>query len=447
MAYSVAEKHSIRETLSKNNRVIAAGIVFTGVPGQVIRNGAVAIAGKRIEWVGSDADLPAQYRSWPYEQYPDSTVLPGLVEAHAHLGTEWREQSEPDVIDPLPLEQGWNVLQSLHEAQQLALVGVTAVQSLGSRYYADVVVREAIEQGLVAGPRIVAAGAILTPTAGHGWKNGSEVDSESEILRAIREHHKAGVNVIKIAGTGGFLSKGSAQWKPQFSIEELKIATREAHRLGKRVAVHAHGTLGIEYAVEAGVDFIAHASFVSDDGVTCFVPELADRIAQAGIYVDVASARTYPPVADEPRSPRAYELYRHGVKIVAGHDVGIYGVTPSYYVYGLRQLAKQGIPTEEILISATSRAAAAIGLAGITGVLQSGYEADIIVVEGNPLQDLVSLEKLQQVILRGDRFLPQSSHDFCDWTDDFDYLRNNTGVQHALETRFAYLQRQQMQQW
>lgn len=278
---------------------------------------------------------------------------------------------------------------------------MTTVQSLGSLYYSDVALREAIRFGFVSGPRIVAAGAIITPTGGHGWRNGAEVDSIDDIRREVRRHHKYGVDTIKFAGTGGFLTPGSAQWRPQFSIEELTAGVDEAHRLGKTVAVHAHGTAGIEQAVQARADLIAHASFVSDDGITRFVPALADRIARSGIYVDVSGAPGYPLKEDETWFLRSLQLYQHGVKIVAGHDVGIEGIAPEAYLPSLELLNHIGVPAEEVLVAATSRAAAAAGLAGITGVIAEGYDADIVLVQGNPLAHFSDIRRIVRVIIRG----------------------------------------------
>lgn len=381
--------------------VLFASALFTGKPGERISDAAVVITDDSIAWAGPSDELPEQYRSYRQEHYDDATILPGLIETHAHLGTEWRSHPEPDISDPQAIDQSWNTLYSLHTAQQLASYGVTTIQSLGSLYYSDVAVREAIQHGLAEGPRIVAAGGIITPTGGHGWRNGAEVDSITDILREVRAHHKAGVDTIKFAGTGGFLTPGSAQWRPQFSLEELRAGVNEAHRLGKVVAVHAHGTAGIEQAVDTGVDLIAHASFVSDDGITRFVPELADRIAAAGIYVDVSAAPGYPLRKEETWFGRAIDLYKHGVKIVAGHDIGIQIVPPSAYLPSLELLHEAGIPAEEVLLSATSRAASAIGLAGIAGVIASGYEADIVVVQGNPFAHFSDIRNLIKVIIRG----------------------------------------------
>lgn len=428
-------------------RVIAASHLLTGEPGRSFDDHAVAIDGTNIVWVGPVKEVPEPYAAWPIEDYPGSTIAPGLVETHAHFGA--RPGSAPNVSYPELHEKAWDALHSLSWARQIASVGVTTAQSLGATNYTDVALREAIAQGLVQGPRIVAAGPMITTTGGHGWREGGEVDSLDDIRHAVREHHKAGVDVIKAAATGGFFTPGTAQWKAQFTVEELTVLVNEAHRLGHRVAVHAHGTQGIRRAVEAGVDYIAHGTFIDDDGVTRFDPELADRIADKGIYVDVAAPPSYPPVPGETIAPRAHDLYSHGVKIVAGHDIGAV-IPPEGYLYGLHQLEEAGIPRAEILIAASSRAAAAIGLAGITGVLAPGYEADLLVLDGNPLDDLAALDRKQLIVTRGSDFHPDDVREYAgressDHKTDNSNGRKPTG--NVLADRLKAIQRSSLQQW
>lgn len=422
-------------------RVIAAAHLLTGRPGEQLDDHALAIDGRHIVWVGPTAQLPAEYADWPLENHPGATILPGLVETHAHFGP--RPGDEPAVSYPELHEQAWNALHSLHWARRIASVGVTSAQSLGANFYTDVALREAIDKGYAQGPRIVAAGPMITTTGGHGWREGGEVDSLDDIRHAVREHHKAGVDVIKAAATGGFFTPGTAQWKAQFTVEELRVLVEDAHRLGHRVAVHAHGTQGIRRAVEAGVDYIAHGTFISDDGTTRFEPDLADEIARKGIYVDVAAPPSYPPVEGETIAPRAHDLYSHGVRIVTGHDIGAV-IPPEAYLYGLHQLEEAGIPRAEILVAATSRAAAAIGLAGVTGVLEAGYEADLLVVDGNPLDDLSALERKLRIVIRGDDFHPDYVPEYAG--------RDSSASEHkptgnVLAERLERVRRASLQQW
>nr|WP_300144221.1 amidohydrolase family protein [Propionicimonas sp.] len=420
------------------DRVISASRLITA-PGQpVVPEGAVAIESGRVAWVGPKPQLPTRFAEHPQTTYPGATILPGLIETHAHLGS-FAGRIVPDTPEPAGHDPAWVALSSVATARQLASVGVTTVQSLGSRFFADVALREAVAAGLVAGPRIVAAGPQLTTTGGHAWATGGEADSAGALRRAVREHHKAGVDAVKVMATGGFMTERTAPWRAQFTTAELAAVVEEAHRLGTHTAAHAHGTEGIRRAVDAGIDYLAHASFIDPTGRTLFEPELADRIAVAGIYVDTCSPPSWPPVAGETITPRADELYRRGVQLVAGHDIGAV-LPPSGYTYGLKQLHASGLPIAEVLTAATSRAAAAVGLAGVTGVLAPGYAADLIVTAGDPLADLSALDHLVEIVIAGRTFVPDPVAPF-----DPEQLVAGDGPRPS-DARAAWLERQERRQ-
>ena len=280
--------------------------------------------------------------------------------------------------------------------------------SPGARHYVDVAVRDAVDNGDVRGPRIIASGPQITTTGGHSYHAGAEVDSLEQIRHEVRHHHKMGVDTIKVMATGGFMTGGSAPWFAQFGQDELEVLFAEAHRLGRWTAAHAHGTQGIERAVRAGVDFVAHASFVTAHGRSEFDAALADEMARAGVYVECTITADMPQMLrrDESYAPPARQLWEHGVRIVAGHDAGIPAVPQRGYVGGLEALEWVGLPRTEVILAATSRAAAAIGCAGVTGVLAEGFEADLIAVAGDPREGLGALRNLTLVVTRGREFVP-----------------------------------------
>lgn len=372
--------------------------------GEVVREGAVLVEDGKVTWSGPLDEAPPEAVRARRLDHPEATILPGLIETHAHLS-----HGSPPLVSPtLAVERHqvpWDALSSLHTARVLASQGVTTAQSLGARHFTDVTLREAVAAGVVEGPRIVASGPQVTTTGGHSWRNGGEVDSLDDIRHMVREHHLWGVDVIKVMATGGFMTEGSAPWNPQFTTEELRVLAEEAHRLGKHAAAHAHGTEGIRRAVEAGIDYIAHASFVGTDGATRFDADLADRMAERGTFVDLCAVPTYPPVEGETFGSRALELHRHGVRIVTGSDIGAV-FPPEAYLWTLEQLVEAGLPTREVLVAATSRAAAAVGLAGRAGVLLPGYEADILVVGGDPMEDIAALRDLRRVLVGGRELVP-----------------------------------------
>ena len=336
---------------------------------------------------------------------PGSTLMPGLIETHDHLPTSGTRVEYPDYG---PHEVARLSLNAARAARELLSEGVTSVQSLGARHYVDVALREAVEAGDLRGPRIIASGPQITVTGGHAWHAGAQVDGLDDIRREVRRHHLMGADTVKVMATGGFMTGGSAPWFAQFTIEELTLLVEEAHRLGKWTAAHAHGTQGIERAVRAGVDYIAHASFISPAGRSEPDPRLAEEMAQAGVYVDCTITADLPALIerDDAFAPPVLFLHEHGVRIVAGHDAGIPASPQRAYVAGLQALETMGLPRGEVILAATSRAAAAIGRAGVTGVLASGFDADLIAVEGDPLQDLAVLHRLRLVVARGREFVP-----------------------------------------
>jgi imidazolonepropionase-like amidohydrolase len=387
--------------------VITADLVLAGAGLDPIDHGAVLVDGATIAWVGRQADL-APGRSpadTPTVALGPVTVLPGLIDCHVHLafdggtGPVARMRAENDARQ---------VALMLRSARQLLSVGVTTARDLGSRDYLGVDVREAIADGTVRGPRLLTAGAPLTVTGGHCWFMGAEADTEDEIRRLVRRHHKNGVDLIKVMSTGGFMTEGSAPWFAQFETAQLRAIVDEAHRVGKRVAAHAHGVVGIERALDAGVDTLEHCSFVHPDGRHAVVPELADRIAASEAYVSPTWNLRLPDFQEwfpEREYPLA-ELHRRGARIVASTDAGIDLVPHHGFVGSLEAMHASGMPTAEVLTAATTRAAAALGLTGTTGALTAGLAADLIAVGGDPRTDLAALHDLRLVLAAGVPFEP-----------------------------------------
>lgn len=387
--------------------VLFADRVLAGPELSMIDHGAVVLDGETIAWVGREAELSAdQYDpDARLQRLGDVTLMPGLIDAHVHLAFD----GSPTPVERMVRENdAQQVALMLRSARELLSVGVTTARDLGARGYLDIAVRDAIADGTARGPRMLTAGSPITVTGGHCWFMGGEADSEADVRKMVRQHHKMGVDLIKVMSTGGFMTAGSAPWFAQFQTDQLRAAVEEAHRVGKKVAAHAHGVEGIERAVTAGVDTIEHCSFVHPDGSHRVVPELADRIAASPAYVSpTCNFRMGEMRAMMPEREFAVgELYQRGAKIIASTDSGINN-TPHYgYVGGLLAMHDLGLPTGEVLTAATTRAAQALGLAGVTGQLTAGHVADLIAVGGDPRQDLAALHDLRLVLSRGVPFTP-----------------------------------------
>ena len=388
------------------SEVLTAPRVMTG--DQTVTDGALVIGEDVLDWVGPAGALPAEYAALPRTDYPGATIMPGLIDSHVHLAFDGgpnpsaRMRSETD-------EQ--QLVLMLHSARNLLGVGVTTARDLGARAYLDVVVRDAVAAGLARGPRMLVAARPITVTGGHCWFMGGEADSDDELRRMVRTHHKRGADLIKVMSTGGFMTTGSAPWYAQFTRAQLAVVVEEAGRVDKPVAAHAHGIEGIHRAVEAGVTTLEHCSFVTETNERRFDEPLAARIAERGIFVCPTINVNAPYVAELTGivvGEHLKAMHEMGVRLIAGTDAGIDNTPHHQYVGGLEYLVTLGFRPADVLAMATTEAAAALGVDAITGRLAPGFDADVIVVDGDPSTDIAALGKLQRVIARGRDYLPDS---------------------------------------
>lgn len=389
--------------------MISARRLFVG-DGTVIEDGAVAVCGSAITAVGTRSEVERDGRIDRRYDLPGGSLLPGLIDSHVHLGFDGSDAPAAH-MRAWPDEQLLAVM--FASARDLLHAGVTTARDLGARGHLALAVQEAIGQGILEGPRLVVANQPLTPTGGHCWFMNGEVDGREEIVKAVRERHKAGAAYVKVMATGGFMTHGSAPWHAQFSLDEMRALVDEARRVDMRVAAHAHGTPGIINAVEAGVDTIEHCSWATRAG-TSMDDEVAARIAERGIYVCATtnirmvqpsigglSGRPLHPGILESRRERLKLMYQSGVQFIAGTDSGIDLVPHGAYAYGLEGLAECGMPALEVITAATSRAAAALGVSAVTGSIEVGKEADLLGVRGDPVADLATLRDPALIMAQG----------------------------------------------
>jgi imidazolonepropionase-like amidohydrolase len=386
--------------------VLTASQVMTG--DETMTDGAVVVGDRTVDWVGPVSALPAEYLSLPRADYPGSTIMPGLIDSHVHLAFD----GGPNPAARMRAETGEQQLMlMLRSARELLGVGVTTARDLGSRGYLAVAVRDAIAVGLARGPRLVVAACPITVTGGHCWFMGGEADSEDDLRRLVRTHHKHGADLIKVMSTGGFMTTGSAPWYAQFTTAQLAVIVEEAARVDKPVAAHAHGTEGIRRAVEAGVTTIEHCSFVTETNERRFSEPLAASIAERGMFVCPTISGSAPYIAELAGievGAHVKAMHDMGVRIIAGTDAGVDNNPHHQYVGGLEYLVTLGLRPAQVLAMATTEPAAALGLGATTGRLAPGYDADVIVVRGNPQADIAALRDLRRVIARGRDYVPDS---------------------------------------
>lgn len=396
--------------------LITASQVITGVPGEIIEDGGIIIDKDTIVAVGIGAELrrSSAFDGASSTHLDGKTLLPGLIDCHIHLALDASD-------DPNGHIQEWSserlLVQMLYNARSLVAAGVTTARDLGAPGHLAGLVRDAINNDLAIGPRLLVSNQPITVTGGHGWYMGSECDDITELRRAVREHRRAGADVIKIMSTGGFLTTGTSAAASQFTFDEVRTVVDEAHHLGMRVASHAHGTSAIRDAVVAGVDSVEHCTWVGSDGLD-FDIDLVEEIVRRGVFVcattnarlfmpssdgnNLGKAVVHPPYLMEGRFDRLRIMREAGMLLVVGTDAGIPMVPHRAYAEGVMHLSASGMRPLEMIEAATSRAASACGVSDVTGSLVPGKQADVICVEGDLLSDFETLRN-PVIVIKGGR--------------------------------------------
>jgi imidazolonepropionase-like amidohydrolase len=371
-----------------------------------LRDGAlVLVADGHI--VGVESGRAAAPTDCPVSYFPDTTILPGLIDAHAHLCAD----GGPRALDQIPELTDVELDRVITQALEVELaVGVTTVRDLGDYAYAVAGRRQ------VSGPTVLASGPPITSVGGHcAAQLGGEVAGKEELRRAVRERAEHHVDVVKIMMSGGLMSPGSDVTACQFTAAELDVVVREAHQLGLPVTAHAHALAAVEMSVAAGVDGIEHATCVTRHGFRT-PPELVAAIVAAGIAVCPTLGRAVkgppPPhmaafmqrtgASWEGRGEQVARLVEGGVTLISGGDSGInpvkpHGVLPT----AIADLVTAGMPAADALASATSTAARVLGLGDRKGFLRAGHDADLLIVHGNPTDDIAHLRRVHTVVCGG----------------------------------------------
>jgi imidazolonepropionase-like amidohydrolase len=405
-----------------NRKLLKAARIWDGASPELLYNGFLLVKDGKIEALGLQSDLGVNEElaagAEVYE-LEDCTLLPGLINMHTHLTFNASDAVLADHLREKAAGLPTMTIRALDNMQRSLKIGVTTIRDCGTLNAVAFSVRAAVESGLLIGPRVVASGDGITTTGGHCYYFGIEADSADEVRKAVRSQVKAGADFIKIFATGGNLTPGTNQYEAQYSEEELKVATAEARRLGRKVASHAHGTPGIRNSVAAGVDTIEHCSFITPDGVE-YDPDIAEEIARQEIFVvptfsiglnrkimanpnygkDNPSLARF--IASRPyRYQNTRRLFDLGVVLVSGSDSGIPGVPFDDFVYDLAILVNDlGLTPYQTLLTATAHAARACGLSD-TGTLAAGKRADLLAVAGNPLEKIEDLAATRLVAANG----------------------------------------------
>jgi imidazolonepropionase-like amidohydrolase len=367
---------------------------------------AIRIEGARIAAIGPARDLTggAEVRG-----FDGAAALPGLCDAHVHMTLDATTRPTADQMrtDRASVERAM-----AERALAMVRSGITTARDLGGGDWLELELRDRIARGEIPGPRLLCAGQPVTSVGGHCHFWGGEAEGEGEICGVARRQIERGADWIKVMATGGVLTKGSSTGAVQFDADEIAAIVAEAHGQGRRVAAHCHGTAGIGNAVAARVQTIEHCSWVGPDGFGSGLDvEIARRMAANAIWVSPtvnAGWRRF--LESGERGARFRERMRAcframrsaGVRFVASTDAGIPGVHHHRLPEALQVFGRYTeLAPIDVLRAATSDAAQALGLSGVTGRLRPGLEADVLVVGGDPLADLAALQAPEAGWARG----------------------------------------------
>jgi imidazolonepropionase-like amidohydrolase len=394
--------------------VIHAGHVLDVKSGKLLSDQLLIIEDGKIVSMAAAAEAKAPADALRIE-LPDATILPGLIDAHTHLTMDPRFGYEELGIS-LPRE----ALIGAKNARVTLQAGFTTVRNVGASGYSDVALRDAINAGDVPGPRMLVSGPAMGITGGHCDNNllpyeyhsvaDGVADGIAAVQHKVRENIKYGSDLIKICATGGVLSKGDDPQASQYTLEEMKAIVADAHRLGRKVAAHAHGAQGILWASQAGVDSIEHGSYIDDAGIaemkkngTYLVPTLylSDWFLEnaAAIHIPdfyLAKARAVMPAARK----NVAHAFASGVKVAFGTDAAVYPHGLNAHEFAV--MVKLGLTPLQAIQAATLNAADLLGWSGKVGSLDPGAWADVVAVDGDPLKDVTALEHVKFVMKGGD---------------------------------------------
>src|SRR5215472_4822701 len=382
--------------------------------GELRANQVVVIEGDKIAHVGPASEVKPAAGDTTID-LPEATLLPGLIDMHTHLTFDLSSLG----YQGLAISTAREALHGARNARRTLEAGFTTVRNVGAKDYADIALRDAINDGDVIGPRMVASGAALGITGGHCDENllppafhlqGDGVaDGIEGVQHKVRETIKYGADVIKICATGGVLSKGDDPNAAQYTLEEMKAIVADAHRLGRKVAAHAHGAQGVIYASEAGVDSVEHGHLMNDDAIatlkkngTYLVPTLylmdwhrenADKTHMPEYMrkkMELVSAQG---------QNAAKKAFAAGVKVGFGTDAAVYPHGLNAHEFAV--YVRLGMTPLQAIQTSTINDADLLGWSDKVGTLDPGKWADIIAVDGDPLKDVTTLQHVKFVMKGG----------------------------------------------
>jgi imidazolonepropionase-like amidohydrolase len=344
-----------------------------------------------------------------------ATCLPGLIDVHTHITANPTDAGYAGLGISVPRQ----AVTGAKNARLTLRAGFTTIRNVGARDFTDAAVRDGVNAGEIEGPRMLVSGPALGITGGHcdinllpyefHFKDEGVADGPWAAREKVREVIKYGADVIKICASGGVLSKGDQPGTPQYTLEEMQAIAEEAHKLGRKVAAHAHGTQSIKDAIRAGIDSIEHSSLIDDEGIalakqhgTYLVFDIYndDFILQEGAKAGMlAESIEKEKKVGQLQRENFRKAFQAGAKIAFGTDAGVYPHGDNGRQFG--KMVEWGMKPMDAIQASTINAADLLGWSDKVGELEKGHYADLIAVEGNPLTDVKILESVKFVMKGG----------------------------------------------
>ncbi len=396
--------------------VVKAARIFDATSETVKSPGLIVVENGRIKAIGGAAPAGATVID-----LGDATLLPGFIDAHVHMTGQMGENWYKDTVDGMRQTVAEQAIRATEYARKTLMAGFTTVRNVGASDAVDIGLRNAINDGVVPGPRMLVAGYSLGARGGHcdntgfpynffGFEPGIAqgiASGPDQFRDAVRIQLKYGADVIKVCATGGVLSLSDAVDTPQLTQAEMDALVDEAHRLGKKTAAHAHGAEGAKVAIRAGIDSIEHGSFLDDEALR-MMKEKGTYYVPTVMAVEFTARRnkTFPPeiaakakAAAESHANALRKAIQLGVKIALGTDSAVSPHGLNAMEFGL--MTDHGMSAAAALRAGTSVDATLLGLDKEIGTLEAGKAADVVAVPGNPLADIHATERVSFVMKGG----------------------------------------------
>lgn len=387
-------------------QVLNAGWILTFDGEKILTDNSIVISDDKIIDILPTKDASAKYKQAQVKDYTNKYVMPGMINSHVHLcfdegenplSTILQERNYPDKMLIRSVKNGISSLKA----------GVTTVRDCGAGGDYIYKLRDAINSGMITGSRIVACGMPITVTGGHCWFLNQETDGIDEIKQNARKAMKNGADFLKVMISGGMMTPGSGAQVLQYGVDEMKALCEEAHMRGKKVAAHALSTQSIKVCIEAGIDTIEHCAFRGLGSSVDYDVALVEKMIEREIIFSPAFGATC--YQEQKRTDAAKrrlkitkDMLKRGLVMAAGTDAGCKDTRHEDYHLMLKLLYDEfDMSCVEILQSATINAAKCIGMEDILGSIEIGKVADILVLDGNPLDNIDNVEKIDHIYLNG----------------------------------------------